>query len=86
RQVCIICLTANHKGPMNACSAEFLWNGDRARARRNSQNRIVAPSNREICIDWQRARGCKSHNAGHLHECSGCGGSDHGAQNCALAE
>ncbi|KAI0076916.1 hypothetical protein K474DRAFT_1558384, partial [Panus rudis PR-1116 ss-1] len=88
RQVCAICLTdsQHHQGPIHRCNAELLWSGGKARCYRNEKNRIAAPGGREICLDWQRTRGCSSQSGRHLHECSGCASPNHGAHSCPLAQ
>ena len=83
--VCAVCL-GRHDHTFAKCDNTRLWDGSPCAARRNEQGRLVAESGLPLCFDWQVPKGCKS--TGHLerHVCSGCGGTDHGAQGCPRAE
>ena len=80
---CAICLS---RTPHNVrlCRAKKRWDGKQTLYTRNEEARIVDNQGNIICSDWQRPRGCSS--TRHRHECSGCGSSDHGAQNCPHAQ
>lgn len=82
---CLICL-GRHKHQVNSCTATMLWDGKtRARCKRERNGRsILNPAGQVLCGDWQRSRSCSG--TGHIHECSGCGKLDHGAQSCPLAD
>ncbi|KAJ7760239.1 hypothetical protein DFH07DRAFT_740798, partial [Mycena maculata] len=81
--VCAICLGSHPN--VTGCRSPTLWNGSPARCHRDGKGRILNPQGGEICIDFQLLRGCKGgfrNGQKHLHECSGCGLSSHGASNC----
>ncbi|KAI0075049.1 hypothetical protein K474DRAFT_1566137, partial [Panus rudis PR-1116 ss-1] len=68
---CAICAASKHsKTPIHRCRAELMWNGQKARCKRSSEGRIVNPEGEVLCTDWQRPKGCPSHNPSHRHECS----------------
>jgi hypothetical protein len=78
---CAICL-GRYRHEIHKCSSGTLWSGKKAHCRRNEQGRLINPGGNVICSDWQRPFSCANSGAGHRHECSGCGKSDHGAQDC----
>ncbi|TFK58594.1 hypothetical protein BDN72DRAFT_65089 [Pluteus cervinus] len=82
---CIICLGRTwHK--VSECKRRQLW--DKSQPTRTHKNRdgfIVNKLGNEICFNFQFGK-CSPPAPGHIHECSGCGSSDHGAYRCALAE
>ncbi|KAH9941912.1 hypothetical protein B0H21DRAFT_793808, partial [Amylocystis lapponica] len=84
RGVCAICLGRHRWRELSRCDSSTLWNGKAARCFRNSTGRIIDPHGAVVCINFQRVRGCSGR--GHLHECSGCGNSEHGAYECPLAQ
>ncbi|KAJ7760659.1 hypothetical protein DFH07DRAFT_687888, partial [Mycena maculata] len=79
--VCAICLGlhANVAG----CRSRTLWTGAAARCHRDVENRLMNAHGQNVCLAWQLPRGCCS-NARHIHECSGCGASNHRAAQCHL--
>lgn len=82
--VCILCLSPLPHNKAK-CNRATMGCGSPTRCRRDANNRIVNPDGKAICLEFNR-RGCKSPNSKHLHECSGCGSKDHGAQECHLVE
>ena len=80
---CAICLS---RAPHNIreCKATRRWDGMPAQYSRNSENRIIDNQGNIICSDWQCPQKCPS--TKHRHECSGCGNSAHGAQDCPLVQ
>lgn len=82
---CAVCLG---RRPHNVarCSPDTLWDGTKARCRRDRQGRIINPGGQAVCFDWQRPNGCQSNSPSHIHECSGCGKGTHGAQECPQAQ
>lgn len=82
--VCAICLGRNAHNVAH-CRLRTFWSGSLARCTRNEQGRIVNPSGVVLCSDWQSPHGCTIKTHDSKHECSGCGGRDHGAQRCSLA-
>lgn len=83
--VCAICL-GRREHIVSKCTAPVLWNGAPSRCRRSSRGQILNPLGFEICLDWQRSKGCSSRKHPEKHECSGCGLADHGASTCPIAE
>lgn len=83
--VCAVCL-GRHEHFFARCEETKLWNGSVASAQKNEQGRLVAANGQPLCFDWQLPRGCTSTTHTDRHKCSGCGSSDHGAQNCPQAE
>ena len=83
--ICAICL-GRHPHDVAKCSSSTLWNGGTARCSRNDRGRIVNPHGVEVCTEFQREQGCTSRSSRHVHECSGCGKSTHGADTCSLAQ
>lgn len=83
RLVCAICLS---RAPHNVriCRATRRWDGAPTLYCRNSDSRITDSRGNVICSDWQRPKGC--HSTRHRHECSGCGSTKHGAQDCPSAQ
>lgn len=82
--LCTVCL-GRHQHDIVSCNRVMLWdNVTRARCKRNSHGRLVNQADQEVCIDFQCGRGCKQ--SGHIHECSGCGETSHGALQCSLAQ
>ncbi|EIW54666.1 uncharacterized protein TRAVEDRAFT_131111, partial [Trametes versicolor FP-101664 SS1] len=85
RVLCAICLGHHPSTEIYKCVKSKLWNGMpafSARVGKRIQTRKGAP----LCIAWQRPNGCASDEHPERHVCSGCGGTDHGASSCALAE
>jgi len=85
QEICGICLSRQpHR--VSECNLPNLWNGDPARCRRFPNKGITNPRGQRICVEWQRPHGCRDLSSKHIHECSGCGDSGHGAHKCPLAE
>jgi len=83
---CALCL-GRFRHPIHKCTSEFLWDKrTKTRCRRNGEGHLVNPEGLELCYDWQRPKGCSNTARSHVHECSGCGGKDHGAQSCPQSE
>jgi hypothetical protein len=83
--VCAICL-ATDPHDSRKCRSETLWDGSKARCRKNDEGRLVTPAGTTLCSDWNSRRGCSSSTHEQRHECSGCGNKDHGAQRCPRAQ
>lgn len=83
---CALCL-GRFRHLIHKCASEFLWDKrTKTRCRRNAEGHLVNPEGLELCYDWQRPKGCSSTARSHVHECSGCGAKDHGAQECPQSE
>lgn len=83
---CALCL-GRFRHNVHKCESEFLWDKrTKTRCRRNAEGHLVNPEGRELCYDWQRPKGCTNSARSHVHKCSGCGGKDHGAQECPQGE
>lgn len=83
-QLCAICLGRGGHD-VGACTKSKLWDGvTKAHCKRDDEGRVINPAGQVVCINFQRGRGCRQ--PGHLHECSGCGGDDHGAAKCTLVQ
>jgi len=83
---CPICLSRKaHQ--IRKCQETTLWDGrNKARCSRTEDGRIVDGRGRTLCSNWNQKIGCKDKSTRHLHKCSGCGDTSHGAQQCSLAE
>ncbi|OAX36337.1 hypothetical protein K503DRAFT_653968, partial [Rhizopogon vinicolor AM-OR11-026] len=85
RSACAICLGRfAHK--IAECNLPKLWDGSPTHSRRTQEGRLVNPQGLTLCTNWQRPGGCSSGSHDFLHECSGCGLKDHGAQSCPRGE
>jgi hypothetical protein len=83
---CPVCL-GRHKHPIRHCQSPTLWdNENKSHCSRNAEGRITDEAGRFLCLNWNQAVGCKDKFARHIHECSGCGNTTHGAQQCPLAD
>ena len=83
---CQVCLSRK-RHPIRKCQASTLWNGQhKMRCSRTEDGRIVDGKGRILCSNWNQSSGCDDKSARHIHECSGCGETSHGAQECGLAE
>ncbi|KAG1906166.1 uncharacterized protein F5891DRAFT_902629, partial [Suillus fuscotomentosus] len=84
--VCIVCLgTHGHK--FIECVAEHLWNNKfPASSMCSGKSLLVWNSDKTLCVDWQRSRGCNSRHHDEHHVCSRCLARSHGAQSCAWAQ
>ena len=83
--VCALCL-ATDPHDTRKCRSETLWDGSKARSRKNDEGRLITPAGTTLCSDWNNRRGCSSNSHEQRHECSGCGSKDHGAQGCPRAQ
>lgn len=83
--VCALCL-GREACDMLKCQSSTLWDGSKARCRKNEQGRLVSPTGLVLCFDWNIRRGCTAQGHDDRHECSGCGNKDHGAQKCPRAQ
>ena len=79
--VCALCLATNPHDTRKCCSETF-WDGSKARCRKSDEGRLITPAGTTLCSDWNNRRGCTSSSHEQRHECSSCGGKDHGAQGC----
>ncbi|KAF8123259.1 hypothetical protein EV363DRAFT_1180255, partial [Boletus edulis] len=68
------------------CILELLWDGSHARCSKDANGTLINPKGQPVCTQWQRPFGCRLKHSSTLHECSGCGNSDHGAQMCPRAQ
>ncbi|KAJ7219525.1 hypothetical protein GGX14DRAFT_321364, partial [Mycena pura] len=67
--VCAVCLGIHEF--VSKCRSKTLWNGSAARSSRDANGRLVNADGINICLDFQRASGCKGRpGAKHIHECS----------------
>ena len=83
---CPICLSRK-RHPIRKCRASNLWDGQhKARCSRAEDGRIVDGNGRTLCSNWNQTIGCSDKSTRHIHKCSGCGDSSHGAQECSLTE
>lgn len=82
---CPVCLGRN-RHRVASCQATKMWNGKDTVSSRTSSGRILNKHGSVICSDWQRPNRCTDSSGKHLHECSGCGSSEHGADACHLAQ
>lgn len=85
RSACAVCL-GRFAHDIRHCNASNLWDGSNAHCRRTQDGRIVNPQGLPLCYKWQRPESCAAPNHESSHECSGCGGKDHGAQKCSRVE
>jgi hypothetical protein len=83
--VCAKCL-GRHRHDITRCISEFTWDGERTQCHRNQNGRLINPNGSVLCSDWQHPAGCTSATHDARHECSGCGKTDHGAQQCPRAQ
>ena len=82
---CPVCL-GRHRHRVVSCQATKTWNGRDTVCMRTDTGRILNKRGAVICADWQRPNRCTDATGKHLHECSGCGSTKHGADFCSLAE
>ena len=83
---CPICLSRK-RHQIRKCQASVLWDGQRkAKCSRTEDGRIIDGEGRTLCTNWNQSLGCREKSTRHIHECSGCGETSHGAQECGLAE
>ncbi|KAK7000370.1 hypothetical protein R3P38DRAFT_2561857 [Favolaschia claudopus] len=80
--VCAICLGSHEN--LSKCRSKTLWNRSPARCYRDQSGKLSNPQGINICLEFQRAKGCQGSRYGprHIHECSGCGSPHHGASSC----
>ena len=82
---CPICL-GRHRHHVGECRAPQMWNGKRATCTRSETGKILNKYRVVLCADWQRPGRCREMDQGHVHECSGCGSTEHGADSCKHAQ
>ena len=82
---CPICLSRK-RHQIASCQSAETWDKKKVRCSRNERGRIINNKGIMLCSDWQRPNRCENVSSGHVHECSGCGASQHGADSCPLAE
>ena len=83
---CTLCL-GRQPHAVATCNAARFWDDSaKTHCSRNDRGRLINPGGTIICSDWQKPNGCASSSSSHLHECSGCGKKDHGAQSCPRAQ
>ncbi|KAJ7161226.1 hypothetical protein C8R46DRAFT_904749 [Mycena filopes] len=82
--VCALCLGSHEN--VAGCRSTTTWDGRPTRCHRNAKGKIANPQGIELCLDFQLPRGCNGNRGrhNHVHECSGCGATDHGASSCAF--
>ncbi|KAF9791939.1 hypothetical protein BJ322DRAFT_1026297 [Thelephora terrestris] len=86
RSVCPVCLGRGSHS-IRQCQATHLWNdSEETRCSRTEEGRIIDKAGRILCTNWNQTVGCTQRFSRHIHECSGCGKSSHGAQRCPRAE
>lgn len=79
---CAICL-GRHLHNVRMCASTTTWEGGKVWSRRGDNGRLFSiSSGAALCLDWQQPVGCSSNDHPQRHICSGCGKTDHGAQNC----
>ena len=77
---CQICLSRK-KHAIRKCQASTLWDGQhKTRCSRTPDRKIIDSSGHTLCSNWNQTIGCNDKSSRHIHECSGCGESSHGAQ------
>ena len=82
---CPVCL-GRHRHRVASCQTTKTWSGKDAISSRTDTGRILNKRGAILCADWQRPNRCTDASGRHLHECSGCGSAEHGADSCHLAE
>ncbi|KAG2366477.1 hypothetical protein BDR07DRAFT_1274506, partial [Suillus spraguei] len=79
---CALCL-GRFAHNVHRCKSEFLWDSKTPTfCCWNTEGQLVNAQGMQLCYDWQRPNSCLNSSKDHIHQCSGCGGLDHGAQNC----
>ncbi|KAN0097886.1 hypothetical protein V8E55_002332 [Tylopilus felleus] len=81
RSACLKCL-GHDPHDVRHCLSKTLWDGSPAHCSCDTKGNLVNPEGQIICTSWQHLFGCLSKHASVLHECSGCGSTEHGAQTC----
>ena len=84
--ICAVCLARHKISEIGKCRATTLWSGGPTFCQRDSSGRIVTREGTALCLDWQKVNRCTSTNPKHVHQCSGCGGHNHGAATCSRAQ
>lgn len=82
---CTLCL-GRHPHNITRCDATALWDGTSLFCKWNDKGRLLHRDGNVLCSEWQLSRGCKSTTHLQAHLCSGCGSSNHGAQDCPRAQ
>ncbi|KAJ7369215.1 hypothetical protein DFH08DRAFT_618040, partial [Mycena albidolilacea] len=66
---CATCLGTHES--FSKCRSRTLWNGAAARCYRDEHGKLTNPNGVNICLDFQRDRGCRGQpRPRHFHECS----------------
>ena len=81
--VCILCL-GKHPNPAK-CTEKQTWDGKLTHCQHSSNGCLITSKNKSICMDFNFWRGCQQEGS-HLHKCSGCSSSLHGANKCPQAQ
>lgn len=83
---CPVCLGRN-RHRIKCCKLSRTWDGKhKTTSTRTNDHRIIDTAGRTLCTNWNQVVGCKDLSSKHVHVCSGCGESSHGAQECHRAE
>lgn len=83
---CPVCL-GRHRHRIKCCKLTRTWDQKhKTTSTRTHDHRLVDVTGRTLCTDWNQVVGCKDSSSKHVHVCSGCGDSAHGAQECHRAE
>ncbi|KAG2130732.1 hypothetical protein DEU56DRAFT_690983, partial [Suillus clintonianus] len=68
--VCAVCLGRHHHNFIE-CSAERLWdNSHAAVSKRVSRQLLIRSTDKSLCVDWQRGKGCGTRSHDERHLCS----------------
>ena len=70
-RVCALCL-GQEACDLLKCQSNTLWDGSKARCRKNDQGWLVSPTGLVLCFDWNIWQGCTAQGHKDQHECSGC--------------
>jgi hypothetical protein len=82
---CTLCL-GRHPHNIARCDATSLWDGTSLFCKWNDKGRLLHRDGAVLCSEWQLPRSCRSSSHPQAHLCSGCGSSNHGAQDCPRAQ
>ncbi|KAG1735861.1 uncharacterized protein EDB91DRAFT_1055922 [Suillus paluster] len=82
---CTVCLSrASHY--IVECNASRTWDNLFDTFSQCIQKGLWAKDGRQLCTAWQRDDSCSITQHNNVHICSGCGSTEHGAQQCARAQ
>ena len=83
---CPVCLSRESHS-VRYCQAPTIWNGkQKTKSTRDDEGKLLDESGRRLCQNWNQSIGCTDKTSRHVHICSGCAESTHGAQQCPLAQ